>query len=137
MKSVNAGLSVILTAWTLLNSTSFAQGRTAFGKTEYDASCAGCHGLSGKGEGVLASQLAKRPSDLTTLSSRNGGVFPNQRVWEIIDGRNSVDIGAHGTREMPVWGLVYRSQDTPQQPDWTARNRMTSLLDYLTRIQEK
>ncbi len=137
MKYANAGLAMSLTAWTLLNSASFAQGSPDFGKNEYQTSCASCHGVSAKGDGVLAKQLATAPSDLTTLSKRNGGVFPNQRVWETIDGRNSVEIGPHGTRDMPVWGLVYRAQDTPQQPDWYARNRMASLLDYLARIQEK
>jgi hypothetical protein len=45
-------------------------------------------------------------------------------------------IGSHGAREMPVWGQIYRGEDT-QPPDLNARNRITALLDYLSKIQEK
>ena len=114
----------------------FAQGKVDFGHREYVASCASCHGASGKGDGVMFKYLVKPPSDLTTLVKRNGGVFPSQRVWETIDGRASTDIGPHGSREMPVWGQIYRSEDT-QPRDLHARIRITSLIDYLARIQEK
>lgn len=67
-----------------------------FGKVEYESSCASCHGLLGKGDGPLARALVSQPSDLTTLTKRNGGVFPAQRVHEIIDGRAEVE--AHGPR---------------------------------------
>lgn len=130
--------SNILALWTvctLLASACQAQGKPDFGRQEYATSCANCHGPLGKGDGVLARHLVKAPTDLTTLSRRNGGVFPNQRVWETIDGRTATEIGPHGTREMPIWGLVYRSEDSQHQPDWYARNRMASLLDYLARIQ--
>lgn len=114
-----------------------AQSRTDFGKVEYDTSCANCHGSTARGDGVLARHLRTAPTDLTTLSRRNGGIFPAQRVWETIDGRTSTEIGSHGTREMPLWGHIYRSEDSQYQPDWVARNRMAALLDYLARIQEK
>ena len=80
--------------------------------------------------------LVKTPSDLTQLSRRNGGVFPTQRVWETIDGRMSADIGPHGSREMPVWGSVFRAED-PLAPEAYTRTRMAFVLDYLARIQEK
>ena len=38
--------------------------------------CAVCHGATGVGDGPAASALAKAPADLTHLSSRNGGQFP-------------------------------------------------------------
>lgn len=50
------------------------------------------------------------------------------------DGRSSTVIGPHGSCEMPVWGYIYRSEDT-QPADLHARNRTSSLLDYLARIQ--
>jgi len=139
MKQATVGVVASLLALTLLGNTSLAQGRPDFGKNEFDTSCASCHGVSGRGDGVLYRYLITAPSDLTTLAKRNGGVFPSQRVWDTIDGRSAIEIGSHGKREMPVWGFVYRSeaQDTQYQPDWYARNRMASLLDYLARIQEK
>lgn len=112
------------------------------GKIEYDAHCVVCHGPQGHGNGELRRFLTVPPSDLSTLARRNGGVFPNQLVWEIIDGRGGQAIGPHGPREMPVWGQAYRREalaqaGTSQQPEWYVRNRIVALLDYLARIQER
>ena len=136
MKNASIKVAASVMLLTLLNPISFAQSRIDFGKSEYDSSCASCHGVSGKGDGPMSSQLTKPPSDLTTLAKRNGGVFPVQRISEMIDGRTSVMIGSHGAREMPVWGHVYRSEDT-QPRDLHARNRINALVDYLARIQGK
>lgn len=129
MKHATVGATASWMVLTLLSSAALAQGRAEFGQNEYQSSCASCHGASGKGDGTLVRHLVKPPSDLTTLAKRNGGVFPNQRVWDMIDGRASADIGPHGTREMPIWGHVY--------DPWYARNRVTSLVEYLAQIQEK
>ena len=119
-----------------------AQTRVDPGKQEYDWHCATCHGVMGKGNGELTRFLVKRPSDLTTLSKRYGGAFPNQLVWEVIDGRVSTEIGPHGSREMPIWGQRFRAEAMSQaatvsEPEWYVRNRIVALLDYLSRIQEK
>jgi mono/diheme cytochrome c family protein len=92
------------------------------GKIEYLSSCAACHGEDGRGDGILASILKVPPADLTTLARRNGGYFPLTAVTEIIDGRTL--IAAHGTREMPIWGF-----------DVKTRNRIPTIVDYLTHIQ--
>jgi mono/diheme cytochrome c family protein len=92
------------------------------GKIEYLSSCAACHGEDGRGGGILASILKVPPADLTTLARRNGGYFPLTAVTEIIDGRTL--IAAHGTREMPIWGF-----------DVKTRNRIPTIVDYLTHIQ--
>lgn len=136
MKPATLGAAASLLALALLGNASFAQGRVDYGKSEFESSCASCHGTSGKGDGVMLTFLTKAPSDLTTLAKRNGGVFPSQRIWETIDGRTAVVIGSHGAREMPVWGSVYRAEDT-QPRDLHARNRIASLVDYLARMQEK
>lgn len=137
MKHVSMNRLVLSLALTVLSGASLAQTGADAGKNEYQSSCASCHGVSGKGDGGLTAFLIKAPTDLTTLAKRNGGVFPNQRVWDMIDGRSSVEIGPHGAREMPVWGSVYRLNPDVQEPAWYARNRIASLLDYLARIQEK
>jgi mono/diheme cytochrome c family protein len=121
---------------------SLAQKPVDHGKLEYDAHCAICHGVSGRGDGEMRRYLTTRPSDLTTLSKRNGGAFPNQLVWDIIDGRGPADVAGHGTREMPIWGQRYRLEalaqlSTASEPEWYVRNRIVSLLDYLSRIQDK
>ncbi|MBP7573024.1 MAG: c-type cytochrome [Rhodoferax sp.] len=142
MKKSNWNVSAAFVALALISGTCFSQGQgprhgqVDFGKSEFEASCASCHGVSGKGDGTLRPFLVRAPSDLTTLAKRNGSVFPTQRVWEIIDGRGSVEIGPHGSRDMPIWGQIYRSEDT-QPYELHVRVRISALLDYLSRIQEK
>lgn len=136
MKITQLRVPISLLAATIVSCSAFAQGKYDFGKREYESSCASCHGEKGKGDGAMRGFLTKPPSDLTTLTKRNGGVFPTNRVYETIDGRTSVMIGSHGAREMPVWGNVFRSDDM-QPRDWYARDRISSLVDYLARIQEK
>ena len=105
---------------------------------------AACHGESGKGDGAVAESLRVPPTDLTMLSRKNGGVFPYDRVYHVIDGREVV--GAHGTRDMPVWGNVLAAEgtgatrshsDAPIDMEMEVRSRLLSLIDYLHRIQVK
>lgn len=112
------------------------------GKREYDASCAVCHGLKGKGDGSYKELLqGVTMPDLTTLAKRNGGVFPAVRVYEIIDGRTALK--AHGPRDMPIWGrhFVYRAAPAHDEYAWDSeaavRARILMLIDYLYRLQEK
>ncbi len=111
------------------------------GKREYDASCANCHGRDGKGGGSFAQMLQVSMPDLTTLSKRNGGVFPVVRVYNVIDGRE--ELKAHGTREMPIWGrhLTFRAapeyDDYPYDAEAFARARILAVIDYLYRLQTK
>ena len=127
-----------------LVSGALAQPNTDFGMTEYESNCASCHGLTGKGDGPLSRIYLTTPTDLATLARRNGGVFPAQRVYEIIDGRQEVE--AHGPRAMPVWGQDYRKE----APDLfgldiyihdlrgaIASAKIVALVDYLYRLQEK
>jgi mono/diheme cytochrome c family protein len=80
------------------------------GKKEFLSQCAICHGADGKGNGFLSEELKTKPANLTVLAKNNNGVFPLNAVYEVIDGRKS--IRAHGTREMPIWGLRYASGAT-------------------------
>jgi mono/diheme cytochrome c family protein len=101
------------------------------GKREYDAACASCHGFTGRGDGPLKEELKGRVSDLTVLARNNNGVFPFDRVYQIIDGREQVK--AHGSREMPVWGNSFRLHDTES----SAPSRIKALTEYLYRLQDK
>jgi mono/diheme cytochrome c family protein len=137
MKQSIVGVSVAAIALALSGGASYAQGKFDFGQREFESSCASCHGVAAKGDGPMRSFLVKAPPNLTMLTKNNGGVFPYQFLWETIDGRAASTMpGPHGAREMPVWGDVYRSDDQHPQ-DWFARNRIASLIDYLSRIQEK
>ena len=103
---------------------------TTSGAALYRTYCAACHGKAGRGDGSLASQLATRPSDLTTLAHRNGGSFPFETVYRVIDGRSPVK--AHGA--MPAWGEAFG--DSGRAADRTkARERLTLLTQYVASIQ--
>jgi mono/diheme cytochrome c family protein len=112
------------------------------GKQEYLNRCSTCHGQSGKGDGGLMDLLKKAPSDLTVLSKKNGGVFPFDRVYAVIDGREAVK--GHGDREMPIWGREYRAEtvraaayyvDVSYDMESYVRARILALIDYLNRLQ--
>lgn len=114
------------------------------GKSEYLNSCALCHGKDGKGTGAINDLLKKSPTDLTTLAKKNNGVFPFDRVYAMVDGREIVK--GHGDRDMPAWGNRYSSDsvkaaeyymDVPYDAEMFARARILSLIDYLNRIQVK
>jgi Cytochrome C oxidase, cbb3-type, subunit III len=118
------------------------------GRAEYISSCAACHGADGKGNGPIASQLVKQPSDLTSLAKQNGGVFPVESVYQIIDGRT--EVASHGSRGMPIWGYrfvppsSYRQRlaedfilAPPSSPEAVVRTRILAVIDYLNRIQQR
>jgi mono/diheme cytochrome c family protein len=71
--------------------------------------CAACHGMEARGEGEMAAILTVLPSDLTSLSAGNGGVFPVAQVAWQIDGRDP--LLAHGG-VMPLFGDFFEGQDT-------------------------
>lgn len=71
------------------------------GEDLFGTYCWQCHGPDGRGTGPMAEMLAIATPDLTTLSTRNGGLFPVGKVAEMIDGRSP--LLAHGG-EMPIFG---------------------------------
>jgi mono/diheme cytochrome c family protein len=111
------------------------------GKYEYDAHCAACHGLSGKGDGPFA-QLLKSGTvvpNVTELSKKNNGVFPFARVFETIDG--TVPIMAHGPTDMPIWGREYKVKSYYLNPNYDpeafVRAKILALTEYVYRLQAK
>ena len=69
------------------------------GKGDYEWQCAPCHGVDGTGNGPMAKQLIKSPSNLTVIAGNNGGAFPFWRVYRIISGKTEVP--GHETFQMP------------------------------------
>lgn len=102
------------------------------GQQQFNQRCAVCHGLEGKGGGVLAPHLKALPSDLTQLSERNGGTFPFWEAYGKIDGRDRV--GAHGPDDMPVWGTDERYEGTGGR---LAMGQILEILFFLQSIQEE
>jgi mono/diheme cytochrome c family protein len=94
--------------------------------------CAACHGAEGEGGGPVAATMRIMVPNLRTLSQRNGGTFPADKVASYIDGRELN--AAHGDRQMPVWGDVFRGPDqgTAQR---TVRRRVNALVEFLATLQ--
>ncbi len=107
------------------------------GAIEYENSCAVCHGFQGKGNGVMADSLKKKPTDLTKLSKNNHGHFPFTEVYRVIEG--SPRVGVHGSRDMPVWGDRYRKEAEKYDADAYVYSRglILELLVYIMTLQEE
>lgn len=106
----------------------------AGGRASFQAYCASCHGREAKGNGPVAEKLQTRPSDLTLLSKKFDGSFPTEYVRRMIDGREQ--LAAHGSRTMPVWGKIWRSESDPGSEAETQRI-LNELLQYLRSIQQE
>lgn len=105
----------------------------ASGQEMYVNYCAVCHGKDGKGAGPAAEALKVPPSDLTLLSSKNGGKYPDMKVSSVIRGDDAVP--AHGSREMPVWGKLFWS--ISEGHDAEVMQRVANLNHYVESIQKK
>ena len=121
--------------------TSFA-GEESIGAAEYKSNCAACHGISGKGDGPFAEYLKNGAPSLTVLKKNNGGVFPVDKVYQLIDGRGLAK--GHGTREMPIWGAQYTAQSVKEHGpffgEWYAQDviqaRILALISHIYTLQE-
>ncbi len=102
------------------------------GKDLFVQYCAVCHGKDGKGSGPAAAALKSMPTDLTQISKRNSGTFPDERMMRLLQGQEQVT--AHGSQDMPVWGNVFSNMST----NLTMKQaRMHGLVQYLEELQEK
>jgi len=128
VRIISIALLISVVSVAPISSTSHAQSRQS-GEYWYSTYCGSCHGKAGKGDGPVSKSLSKAPADLTRLSEANGGAFPFGRVADVIDGRQ--EVGAHGTREMPVWGRALRFGPT------IVRDRVRAIVAYLSTLQGK
>ena len=135
-----AGLTVLALAAPALTHAA----EKSVGQREYESKCIMCHGVTGKGDGWFSEYLKRRTPSLTQLQRNNGGVFPFDRVYQVIDGRKEVQV--HGPREMPIWGGVYRVESDKVYDtnlgqyfadDGMIRARILALIEHISRLQEK
>jgi mono/diheme cytochrome c family protein len=88
--------AVVLVSMLLWAATATAQS----GKKDFQLYCAACHGRNGKGNGTWWNGI--EVPDLTHLSQANGGKFPSEEVYEVIDGRSRSQWHQR-RRGMPYW----------------------------------
>ena len=137
MKTFTLIGAIAITIATTGVTTAVAADKFDLGKHEYDSNCVACHGNNLKG-GAYVDFLKVTPPDLTLLSKKNGGVFPLERVYNVIDGRQEVK--GHGPRDMPVWGDYFAAEKTgasksAKEQDVAAR--IEALVVYLQSLQAK
>ena len=143
MKQLWTGSAVLGAALTAAPLFVHAQEAKDIGKVAYESYCAACHGINGQGNGPVGTFLTKPPANLTTIQARNGGRFPTNRIFDIIDGREQV--AAHGPRDMPVWGKLFREQDPGTDPSEAGkrfyskfwRGRILAIIAYIQTLQEQ
>lgn len=99
------------------------------GRSLYDVNCASCHGADARG--------AVGP-DLTLLAARNGGVYPQLRVLNKLDGYARGEI-AYGNAEMPNFGDLLTGRltrvDTDRGLSRPFPEKIIALDAYLRQIQ--
>ncbi|WP_300068306.1 cytochrome c [uncultured Ruegeria sp.] len=107
----------------------------ADGEAFFLANCSSCHGVETRGNGPEAAGLLVAPPDLTTLSKRNGGSFPQARALSYIygDPQNS-----HLSRVMPEFGGAMAEDLVPVEIEGVLTptpRELAGLLFYLENIQ--
>jgi mono/diheme cytochrome c family protein len=122
-------LSVLLGA--LFVAGAEAQVPPADGARLFRSYCAACHGVTGRGDGPMATQLRTLPPNLATLERRNNGVFPAERMRQVIEGAGPA---AHGSRDMPVWGPLL---ERLSMGGTSAQDRIDALVRHLQDLQER
>jgi mono/diheme cytochrome c family protein len=94
--------------------------------------CAACHGDDGEGTGPVAASMRVTVPNLRTLAERNGGPYPADAVAAYVDGRT--EKAAHGDRQMPIWGDVFKGADQDAS-ERTVQRRIAAVVDFIATLQ--
>lgn len=134
---VNVAATGLLLVFALQNICGTSRAEPS-GEADFRMSCSACHGDDGRGQGAKDFGLSVEPPDLTTLTRRNNGTFPRERLRRIIDGRE--DIKVHRDREMPVWGQLFKRDAEEglgggQGDDAAVAQRIETLIDFIESLQ--
>jgi mono/diheme cytochrome c family protein len=104
------------------------------GSNNFDQYCVVCHGKDARGTGPLAASLKPKPADLTGLARRNGGSYPAELVFDVIDGAKKIK--GHGGGDMPEWGAAFGKSSESNGKDG-AKKRIETLVAFLETLQTK
>jgi mono/diheme cytochrome c family protein len=132
-------ISAALGIWIALGAA-VALAQTIPGEQDYKNNCAVCHGPTGKGDGEAVAVLpALKPKDLTQLTAANHGVFPAQKIYQAIDGRDNIAAHELGDNRMPTWAVNWQMGAGEPNPGSEAntRKRIQDLVSYIKTLQAK
>jgi len=104
----------------------------ARGKELYVSYCQICHGLDGE-PGPMAEELKVQPPDMTKIAARNGGTFPNERIFEIIKGEK--EVAGHNVDNMPIWGDTFMASEGLESKA-EVEQEIRHIVAYLETVQE-
>jgi len=127
------GFGTALTYAQTVKKTAVTPTSPSSGQEMFVTYCAACHGKDAKGDGPAAPALKKAPADLTTLAQKNGGKFPELKIYDTIKGDSNTP--AHGSKDMPVWGTVFQSLSHGDSGQ--VQLRISNLTKYIESLQAK
>jgi mono/diheme cytochrome c family protein len=143
-RKVSAGAGAILLITALAHASGIAQTTgtkpppivtsSMYGRDLFEMYCSSCHGRDGRGGGLVAGALNVPPPDLTTLARRNGGTFPKDAVTAFVTVEQARLVPAHGSKDMPVWGPIFRGLDRNEVAN---RHRVENIVAYISSLQTK
>ncbi len=128
MRVAALGLILVLTSCSVFRDDAAEAEKAealALGAEAYRDNCASCHGMDGKGTEAIPDTEQVGGPDLTLLTVRYGGDYPRKFVTHVIDGR--LEIFAHGTRQMPLWGT--------QMDDPEAQSTLSAIVEHVETLQ--
>ena|SRR5689334_1906054 len=106
--------------------------KSTVGSELYKFYCSTCHGIDAKGQPAATPARPAAPN-LTILAQTNGGIFPRDRVLDVVR-HGSEALPGHGPTGMPVWGAIFRGLGSS---DTLVDIRLENLVQYLESIQER
>ncbi len=116
-----------------LNLLSARTALTQTGEADYRHYCASCHGLDGKGKERWSDHTVP---DLTELRFRNGGKFPFEEVYRVVDGRS--EYPWHRRRpDMPYWGQLFQEEEKAAGSEAKVQARIAAIVNYIRGLQRK
>jgi mono/diheme cytochrome c family protein len=120
---------------TTINQLPIKRTSWASGQEMYQQYCAACHGENAAGRGPAAAACTVRPADLTKLAARNGGKFPYDSFYAVLQFGSLATTTSHGSADMPMWLPVFSSVDPGREA--IAQQRMHNLARYVAALQAK
>ena len=84
------------------------------GRKLFEANCASCHGLTGRGNGPIAARLETLPADLAAMAGQHpDGDF----AWKIANGRGPMPAWKGVLKDTEIWDLVNYIQSLGKSDD--------------------
>ena len=106
----------------------------AGGRASYRAYCAGCHGLDAKGQGPAAAYMTIPPADLTLITQRHGGTYPEEWVHDRIYGTEAPADTA-SLDKMLHFGQIWLGENPTPERRQNVERTVEELVSYLESIQ--